>query len=419
MTERTLCVSDPSISQAVEAGGIAVEPDPVRAAAILSTAVSGATGRAPADDPLVIVLSDQHLDVTVAPRSGCALITTTPVAAAGATLVVHDSGTAVLLPEREHLAPQHLSSASTRDVVEVLSAADLPDADQPGGAEDAGVAGQASLWESPPMPSEEVIDLRGDTPTAATRAHPDRISEQRLLPVDAGVLLPEGPASDDPAGDDPAPRDGHEAPVPAGAAVPRVLVLGEVRVENAHGRYESTRIGRLAETAAFVLLNPSARPSELQGALWPGRRSNPQTCRQMISRARTWLGRTDAGEPYLMTFAETGGRLRLRPEVGSDWADFQQLAARGLADPEDTDHLTAALALVRGRPFGAVASRELPWADLHINEMLCLITDVAHALAERHERAGRPRAARDAALRGLRTESESEVLEAIVARTGA
>jgi hypothetical protein len=198
-----------------------------------------------------------------------------------------------------------------------------------------------------------------------------------------------------------------------------VLVLGEVRVENAHGRCESTRIGRLAETAAFVLLNPGARPSELQGALWPGRRSNPQTCRQMISRARTWLGRTDTGEPYLMTFAETGGRLRLRPEVGSDWADFQQLAARGLADPEDTDHLSAALALVRGRPFGAVASRELPWADLHINEMLCLITDVAHALAERHERAGRPRAARDAALRGLRTESESEVLEAIVARTGA
>jgi hypothetical protein len=120
-----------------------------------------------------------------------------------------------------------------------------------------------------------------------------------------------------------------------------------------------------------------------------------------------------------MAFAETGGRLRLRPEVGSDWADFQRLAARGLADPEDVDDLAAALALVRGRPFGAVASRELPWADLHINEMLCLITDVAHALAERHERAGRRHAARDAALRGLRTESESEVLEAILARTGA
>ena len=76
-----------------------------------------------------------------------------------------------------------------------------------------------------------------------------------------------------------------------------------------------------------------------------------------------------------------------------------------------------ALALVRGRPFGAVASRELPWADLHINEMISLISDVAHALAVRHEAAGRQSAARDAALRGLRTESESEILEAIVART--
>ena len=205
--------------------------------------------------------------------------------------------------------------------------------------------------------------------------------------------------------------------LPTASAVPRVLLLGEVLVENAHGRCESTRIGRLAETAAFVLLNPGSRPSELQGALWPGRRSNPQTCRQMISRARTWLGRTDAGEPYLMTFAESGGRLRLRPEVGSDWADFQRLAELGLSDPEDVENLTAALALVRGRPFGAVASRELPWADLHINEMISLIGDVAHALAVRHERAGRPSAARDAALRGLRTESESEVLEAIVART--
>jgi hypothetical protein len=320
----------------------------------------------------------------------------------------------VLLPEREHLAPQHLTSAATRDVVEALGAADLPDLDPPSGADDADPAvGQAGLWEPVPVPPEEVIDLRDVAPVAATTSPPERTAEQRLLPVDTEARLPGGLA-----GDTPDPRSGDEDPR-LRASVPRVLVLGEVLVENAHGRCESTRIGRLAETAAFVLLNPGARPSELQGALWPGRRSNPQTCRQMISRARTWLGRTDAGEPYLMAFAETGGRLRLRPEVGSDWADFQRLAARGLAEPEDIDDLTAALALVRGRPFGAVASRELPWADLHINEMLCLITDVAHALAERHERAGRRLAARDAALRGLRTESESEVLEAILARTGA
>jgi nucleoid-associated protein YgaU len=444
LTERTLCLSDPSISEAVEAGGIGVEPDPVRAAATLATVLAGPARRAPvvpdakdplaadplAADPLVIVLSDQYLDVRVPARSGCALVTTASIVAAGATLVIHDSGTAVLLPEREHLAPQRLSRTATRDVIEALSAADLPETDPPSGPSLAGVAqalaaesvsdrtevptGQAGLWEPPPS-VPKVIDLREDAPVSALTVEPRRLEEQRLLPVDPGTGADRageavhGESEDGPSGHVP----GH--PV---ATVPRVLVLGEVLVENAHGRCESTRIGRLAETAAFVLLNPGSRPSELQGALWPGRRSNPQTCRQMISRARTWLGRTDAGEPYLMTFAETGGRLRLRNEVGSDWADFQQLAAHGLADPEDTENLTAALALVRGRPFGAVASRELPWADLHINEMICLITDVAHALAERHERAGRQRAARDAALRGLRTESESEVLEAIVARIG-
>ena len=45
-----------------------------------------------------------------------------------------------------------------------------------------------------------------------------------------------------------------------------------------------------------------------------------------------------------MTFAESEGRLRLRDEVTSDWADFQRLAEIGLADPEDTEHLTQALA---------------------------------------------------------------------------
>ncbi len=116
-------------------------------------------------------------------------------------------------------------------------------------------------------------------------------------------------------------------------------------------------------------------------------------------------------------FTDTDGRLRLRDDVGSDWADFQRLADIGLADEDDLEHLTRALALVRGRPFGSVASRELPWADLHINEMIALITDVAHALATRWLRAGAPARARDAALRGLLTESEAEILEAIVRKT--
>ncbi|HSO03479.1 MAG TPA: hypothetical protein VLQ92_03280, partial [Candidatus Limnocylindrales bacterium] len=427
LTERMLCLGDPAIARAVEAGDITVEGDPARAAAALRVILDrpGSAGPAAADpqagdmrasgqetndpdtrDPLLIVLSDRALGVSVPPGSGCALITAAPVVSAGATLVLQESGVCVLLPEREHLAPQRLSRAATEDVVEALRTTDLPGtgsspvATPAGGAieDDHSATGemqgsetvQASLWDSGAS-AAEVIDLRESSsgPTDPTPA-------RDLRPSEAQPHLPGTVES---------------------TGAPRVLLLGEVLVENAHGKCESTRIGRLAETAAFVLLNPGSRPSELQGALWPGRRSNPQTCRQMISRARTWLGRTDSGDPYLMTFAESAGRLRLRDEVTSDWADFQRLAEIGLADPADTEHLTQALSLVRGRPFGAVASRELPWADLHINEMISLISDVAHALAVRHEAAGRQSAARDAALRGLRTESESEILEAIVART--
>jgi hypothetical protein len=463
-TEQVLCLADTSIAEAVEAGGIAVEEDPARASSALAARLAatlpsaGSMGADPvrsappvgdplAADPLFIVLSDRDLDVAVPPRSGCALITTAPVAAAGATLVLQGETSALLLPERERLTPQHLSAAATGDLVEVLRGTDLPDPGpvrgpesrdhgaQDGSASDTGSEqartgpvtgtdpGEHATADRPTPDYRSAAGHAQSTPggTAGDGGPPAADGQAVLWDSQVGrsavIDLRESHSGPGPRDHAPALFDSPDLPDSPGAAAPRILLLGEVLVENADGRCESTRIGRLAETAAFVLLNPGARPSELQGALWPGRRSNPQTCRQMISRARTWLGRTDAGEPYLMTLAESEGRLRLRDEVGSDWADFQRLSSIGLADPEDIEHLAAALALVRGRPFGAVASRELPWADIHINDMISAISDVAHALAVRHEAAGRRSAARDAALRGLLTDSESEVLEQIVART--
>ena len=429
LTERTLCISDAAIADSVEAGAIGVQSDADQVSALLAGAMAMPGSKVSGDgtprdhraqDPLQIVLSDQALNVAVDGHSGCGLITTAAVCGRpGAFLVVDGSGSATLLPERQVLTPQTLSRSATDDVVEAFRGADLRDSrDEP----DAGIrnpvpahpasdpppghpadVGQASLWD--PDPEEA---RAGELPSALSLA--EDVIDLRERPADRfpGSFLG-GAASA--AGASPAGQG------TASRGVPRVLLLGEVLVENAEGKAESTRIGRLAETAAFVLLHPGARPSELQGALWPGRRSNPQTCRQMISRTRTWLGRTPAGEPYLMAFASTEGRLRMRTEVTSDWDEFRRLAAIGLADAADTVHLADALALVRGRPFGAVAARELPWADLHINEMIAAITDVAHALATRLEQAGDRSAAHDAALRGLLTECESEVLEAIVART--
>ena len=51
LTERTLCLADPAIAEAVEAGDIAVEGDPARAAAALRAVLArpGSTGPAAAD----------------------------------------------------------------------------------------------------------------------------------------------------------------------------------------------------------------------------------------------------------------------------------------------------------------------------------------------------------------------------------
>ncbi len=467
MTERTLCVADPSVAGVLDAGSMAVESDAAAVAAMITavcragTDSSGqAAGNAPnppvsaggpwESDPLHLVLADQPLGLTVEPRSGCGLITSAhPAAAPRAWLAVNEAGSAMLLPEGVPLVPQTMSRESADALVDLVGSTELPagldtlDGGEPDGVaalqdpSKSGVASGTAVDRGASssdgeseigVPAERGEDNGGEPAPVPVPRPGSADSEGCHESVMAGTAGQEScpPGAEDLVID---VRDGALEAAPGSASdggaiaasrssnVPRVLLLGEVRVDNAHGKAESTRIGRLAETAAFVLLHPGARPSELQSALWPGRRSNPQTCRQMISRTRTWLGRTPSGTPYLRPFAATEGRLQLSDQVTSDWADFQRLAHIGLSDPGDTTHLEAALALVRGRPFGSVAARELPWADLHINEMISAITDVAHALATRHEDAGRRHEAHDAALRGLLTECESEVLEVLASRT--
>jgi nucleoid-associated protein YgaU len=384
---RTACLSDPAVVGVGEPGAIGLV-DAVGAAQVLGCAARSDGTEA---DPVELVLADCELPgpggaPLVAPSGGrVALITSAAAPGAGATLRISAPGAAVLEPDGIALQPQSLPPADVADVLGLLTGADVPeDPDthpdlDPGPDPDAG-----------PDPDPD--------PDAGPDPDPDPDPARELETLAAAPPRATAP-----------PR----APVP-----PRLLLLGALRVEGAAGPVESTRIGRLAETIAFVHLNPDSRPSALQSALWPGSRSSAQTCRQMITRARTWLGRADGAQPYLEQLSETGGVLRLRPEVTSDWDDFQRLAEAGLADPTDTAQLSAALRLVRGRPFGPVAARELPWTDLHVNTMIELIVDVAHELALRHEVAGNLSAARDAALRGLRTECESEVLQGIVARLG-
>lgn len=467
-TTRTVCLLDVPIGEAADAGEVIVDSDPHRVGRAVDTALrrarqtspaassAGLTALAPSSggvtndsrttggvtaeagsmsdvgeqvvspgaaeveptwsDPFEIVIADRALGVAVPPCSGVGLATSERADEADATvLAVRDGDRAVLLPDGLIVTPVRMTSASMSDVVELMRSTDVPEELQ---------AAPERVAEEDAQPRRGSPDDAVPGPQPASRAEDPTAALPDQFPVDPWGPISTRPRSKPEAQEaaesqgsdsdlDAADRDG------AGAGVrraPRLLLLGDVLVEHAQGRAEPARIGRLAETAAFVLLNPGTRQSELLAALWPGRHANPQSCRQMISRTRTWLGRTDEGDPYLMPFAATDGRLRLRPEVGSDWADFHELAARGLADPGDLHSLDAALGLVRGRPFGSLWNRELAWADAHVNRMISRIVDVAHELAVRHEAAGRLPEARDAVYRGMRTQAESEALDQILAR---
>jgi hypothetical protein len=204
-----------------------------------------------------------------------------------------------------------------------------------------------------------------------------------------------------------------EAPVrQGGESAPRLLLLGRVEVQGARGDGIHHRLGRATELVAYLMLNAGASRHEVEEALWSGRRIEPATRRQLISRTRAWLGTNAAGEPYLESMLNgTGDTVKLRPDVTCDWHDFRELASRGLAAGESgLFELEAALTLVRGRPFLGIDPRRYTWAERHIQEMVSLIVDVAEEAAAYLLSMGEPGRACDAATAGLSVDQTNEAL---------
>jgi nucleoid-associated protein YgaU/DNA-binding SARP family transcriptional activator len=198
-------------------------------------------------------------------------------------------------------------------------------------------------------------------------------------------------------------RDNVEPP-------PRVLVLGRVDVERANEGAVAHRRRRASELIAYLALHPGASGPEIDEALWPGKRVEKGTRNPFISRARQWLGRSPEGEPYLPLVVD-GGSYKLRPEVSCDWHDFVRFAKLGLdSGQEGAMALTAALDLVRGRPFLGVDPATYTWAEADAQEMISAIVDVAHVLSAMRCEAGDYRRAQEAAARGLLAEPCSELL---------
>lgn len=269
---------------------------------------------------------------------------------AGASIVVEPSGEATLRPGDIQFVPQSLTSEGFDRVLELLA---------------------VSKREAQP----------------ATEA--PRVAVARALPVVPATLLDL--------------RDDVEAP-------PRLLVLGRVHVERADDSAAPHRRRRVSELVAYLALHPGATGSEIDEALWPGRRVEKSTRHPFISRARRWLGSNPDGELHLPIVAD-GGQYRLRPEVSCDWHDFVRFSQLGLdSGRPGASALSAALDLVRGRPFLGVDPATYTWAEADIQEMISAIVDVAHLLAQMRLEAGDFRGAQHAVARGLLAEPCSELL---------
>ena len=204
-----------------------------------------------------------------------------------------------------------------------------------------------------------------------------------------------------PAGQQPSDRIGEP---------PRLLLLGSVDVVGVNDAAAPGRRRRLIELVAFLALHPGATPPAVDEAMWPGARVVEDTRHALTTRGRRWLGKAQDGGEYLERFTTAKG-YRLHPDVTCDWHDFLALSRKGMdAGHAGIDDLTAALALVRGRPFHGIDPRDYAWAEPDIQEMISTITDVALALAAIHHEAGNHSVAQAAAVTGLAAAPTNEIL---------
>jgi len=180
-----------------------------------------------------------------------------------------------------------------------------------------------------------------------------------------------------------------------------VRLLGQVEV-TAPGTLEEGRAEACTEALVHLATHPDGvHPTVLGGAVWP-RGVSAAVRDATVARLRDWLGRDAAGRPNLATGED--GRLRLGPEVRSDWAAFEALVRLAEVDPSAEEaHLQRALSLVRGPLLQGRRPRRYAWLareDLE-SEVPARIADAAHRLVELRLARGEARGAAAAARAGL------------------
>ncbi|MBX6382903.1 MAG: hypothetical protein IRZ07_07985 [Microbispora sp.] len=199
-----------------------------------------------------------------------------------------------------------------------------------------------------------------------------------------------------------------------------VRILGPIEISPAKP-LEEGRAALAHELVVYLATHPDGvHPAVLAGVLWP--RGVQLAVRDAtIARVAEWLGRDSQGRPHL--FVDQSGRLRLGPEIRTDWQLFQDLVRQAsewaAAKPDaagsgtahsgttglgagdmEADLLERALRLVRGPLLNGRPPDRYAWlaADPLEYDVTAWVADAAHALCEirlaRHDPHGAVAAAR-------------------------
>ncbi|WP_028047615.1 LysM peptidoglycan-binding domain-containing protein [Cellulomonas sp. URHE0023] len=186
----------------------------------------------------------------------------------------------------------------------------------------------------------------------------------------------------------------------------RVNVLGPIQIDGLT-KPHSAPPPRATELLVYLALRRSASGPELDEIFWPGKRDVTGTRNTFVYRTRQLVG-DDALPPV-----RRGEPLRVTDDVVTDWATFQALTQRALDSNEEerVENLTAALALVRNRPFFGIDDANYAWAEHEIQNMVSAIADAAHLLARTHHEAGRYVEAIQVATLGLDVDPLSALLQ--------
>ncbi|WP_433437754.1 BTAD domain-containing putative transcriptional regulator [Nonomuraea sp. CA-141351] len=172
-----------------------------------------------------------------------------------------------------------------------------------------------------------------------------------------------------------------------------IRILGPIEVTGLRP-LEEGRMALATELLVYLATHPGGvHPSVLGGVLWP-RGVQPMVRDATIARVAEWLG-----PDHLL--ADEAGRLRLGPEVRTDWALFRELVRRSHGDPTARAVLLEkALGLVRGPLLTGRQPGRYAWLaaeDLEY-DVAAEVADAAHQLCELRLAHGQP----DAAVAALR-----------------